>query len=127
VSEDIAGDVLDRAYDADETLTDETKRFIDRHITPGEKRTPAPSARRGAHTQKAGRRPPVRSAARACGYSRTRMKTSTALQVNAKINMIAKYSSMSPGPNFGNLARLQGNATIVASSLGSAPLETVTA
>jgi hypothetical protein len=55
------------------------------------------------------------------------MKTSTALQVNAKINTIAKYSSMSPGPNFGNLARLQGNATIVASSLGSAPLETVTA
>jgi hypothetical protein len=47
VSEDIAGQVLDRAYDADETLTDGTKRFIDRHITVGEKRPPAPSARRG--------------------------------------------------------------------------------
>jgi hypothetical protein len=47
VSEDIAGEVLDRAYDADETLTDGTKRFIDRHITSGEKRPPAPSVRRG--------------------------------------------------------------------------------
>jgi hypothetical protein len=47
VSEDIAGEVLDRAYDADETLTNGTKRFIDRHLTPGEKRPPAPSARRG--------------------------------------------------------------------------------
>jgi hypothetical protein len=46
VSEDIAGEMLDRAYDADETLTDGTKRFIDRHITPGEKRPPAPSVRR---------------------------------------------------------------------------------
>jgi hypothetical protein len=46
VSEDIAGEVLDRAYDADETLTDGTKRFIDRHISPGEKRPPAPSVRR---------------------------------------------------------------------------------
>jgi len=41
-----AGEVLDRAYDADETLTDGTRRFIDRHITPGEKRSPAPSVRR---------------------------------------------------------------------------------
>jgi hypothetical protein len=47
VSEDIAGEVLDRAYDSDETLTDGTKRFIDRHVTAGEKRPPAPSARRG--------------------------------------------------------------------------------
>jgi hypothetical protein len=47
VSEDIAGEVVDRAYDADETLTDGTKWFIDRHITPGERRPPAPSARRG--------------------------------------------------------------------------------
>jgi hypothetical protein len=47
MSGDIAGEVLDRAYDADETLTDGTKRFIDRHITAGDKRPPAPSARRG--------------------------------------------------------------------------------
>jgi hypothetical protein len=43
VSEDIANDVLDRAYDADETLTDSTKRFIDRYVTAGEKRPLAPS------------------------------------------------------------------------------------
>jgi hypothetical protein len=47
VSEDIAQEVLDQAHDADETLTDGTKRFIDRHVTPGEKRPPAPSVRRG--------------------------------------------------------------------------------
>jgi hypothetical protein len=41
VSEDIANEVLDRAYDADETLA--SKRFIDRHVTPGEKRPAAPS------------------------------------------------------------------------------------
>jgi hypothetical protein len=43
VSEDIANEVLDRAYDADETLAEGTKRFIDRHVTPGEKRPAAPS------------------------------------------------------------------------------------
>jgi hypothetical protein len=43
VSEDIAFEVLDRAFEADETLTDGTKRFIDRHISLGEKRPPAPS------------------------------------------------------------------------------------
>jgi len=47
VSEDIANDILDRACDADETLTDGTRRFIDRHVTPGEKRPPAPSVWRG--------------------------------------------------------------------------------
>jgi hypothetical protein len=46
VSEDIAGEIIDRAYDADETLTEATKRFIDRHMTPGEKRPPAPSVLR---------------------------------------------------------------------------------
>jgi hypothetical protein len=46
VSEDIAGEVLDRAYDADDNLTDATKRFIDRHVTAGGKRPPAPSVRR---------------------------------------------------------------------------------
>jgi hypothetical protein len=46
VSEDIAGEIIDRAHDADETLTEGTKRFIDRHATPGEKRPPAPSVRR---------------------------------------------------------------------------------
>jgi hypothetical protein len=46
-SEDIANEVFDRAFDAYEMLADGTKRFIDRHVTPGEKRPPAPSARRG--------------------------------------------------------------------------------
>jgi hypothetical protein len=48
VSEDIAGEVLERAFDADANLAEDTKLFIDRHITPGEKRPPAPSVRRGA-------------------------------------------------------------------------------
>jgi hypothetical protein len=43
VSEEIAYDVLDRAYDADTMLSASAKRFIDRHVTPGEKRPPAPS------------------------------------------------------------------------------------
>jgi hypothetical protein len=43
VSEEIAYDVLDRAYDADTTLSAGAKRFIDRHVTPGEKRPAAPS------------------------------------------------------------------------------------
>jgi hypothetical protein len=47
VSEDVAHEVLDRTYDADDTLSEATKRFIDRHVTPGEKRPPAPSVRRG--------------------------------------------------------------------------------
>jgi hypothetical protein len=47
VSEDIAGEVLECAFDADDNLSDATKRFIDRHVTPGEKRPPAPSVRRG--------------------------------------------------------------------------------
>jgi hypothetical protein len=46
VSEDIAGEVLERAFDADDNLAEDTKRFIDRHVTPGEKRPPAPSVRR---------------------------------------------------------------------------------
>jgi hypothetical protein len=47
VSEDVAYEVLDRTYDADDTLSEATKRFIDRHVTLGEKRPPAPSVRRG--------------------------------------------------------------------------------
>ena len=47
VSENIANAVLDQAYDADDTLSEDTKRFIDRHVTGGEKRPPAPSVRRG--------------------------------------------------------------------------------
>jgi hypothetical protein len=47
ISEDIANAVLDQAYDADDTLSEDTKRFIDRHVTAGEKRPPAPSVRRG--------------------------------------------------------------------------------
>jgi hypothetical protein len=53
VSEDIAGEVLERAFDADDNLSDDTKRFIDRHVTPGEKRSPAPSLRRGADARHA--------------------------------------------------------------------------
>jgi hypothetical protein len=42
----VANDILDRGCDGDETLTDRAWRFIDRHVTPGEKRPPAPSERR---------------------------------------------------------------------------------
>jgi hypothetical protein len=48
VSEDIAGEVLERAFDADDNLSEDTKRFIDRHLTPGEARPPAPSLRLSA-------------------------------------------------------------------------------
>ncbi len=46
VSEDIAGDVLERAFNAADNLGEDTKRFLDRHMVPGEKRPPAPSVRR---------------------------------------------------------------------------------
>jgi hypothetical protein len=46
VSEDIACEVLRRAFDGDDNLSEGTKRFIDRHVTPGERRPPAPSMRR---------------------------------------------------------------------------------
>jgi hypothetical protein len=46
VSEEIAYDVLDRACDPDITLSAGAKRFIDRHVTPGAKRPPAPSVLR---------------------------------------------------------------------------------
>src|SRR6202163_4988582 len=51
VSEDIAGEVLERAFDADDNLGEDTKRFIDRHARPGEKRPSAASILRdtGAH------------------------------------------------------------------------------
>src|SRR5271154_3491601 len=45
LSEDIAEEVLKRAFDADDNLLEGTKRFIDRYVTPGEKRPPAPSVR----------------------------------------------------------------------------------
>ena len=45
VSEDVAGEIVDRAYDADETLTEGTKRFIDRH-NDLERRPPAASVGR---------------------------------------------------------------------------------
>jgi hypothetical protein len=49
--------VLDRAFDADDNLSGDTKSFIDRHVTPGEKRPPAPSLRRGVdHALRAGGR-----------------------------------------------------------------------
>src|ERR1700722_3707118 len=46
VSEEIAYDVLDRAYDADTTLSAGAKRFIDLHVITGVKRPPAPSVLR---------------------------------------------------------------------------------
>jgi hypothetical protein len=54
VSEEIAYDVLDRAYDADTTLSAGAKRFIDLHVTPSAKRPPAPSVLRelGQSTRK---------------------------------------------------------------------------
>ena len=48
VSEDIAGELLERAFDRDDHLTEDTKRFITRHMNLGEKRPPAPSVRREA-------------------------------------------------------------------------------
>jgi hypothetical protein len=45
VSEDMAGELLERAFDADDNLTEGTKRFINRHMKLGEKRPPAPSVR----------------------------------------------------------------------------------
>jgi hypothetical protein len=56
VSEDIAGEVLERAFDADDNLGEDTKRFIDRHVTPGEKRPPAPSLRRATGVAQARRK-----------------------------------------------------------------------
>jgi hypothetical protein len=43
VSEEIAYDVLDRAYDPGTTLGAGARRFIDRHVTTGMKRPAAPS------------------------------------------------------------------------------------
>jgi hypothetical protein len=61
VSEDIAGEVLERAFNADDNLGEDTKRFIDRHVRPGEKRPPAPSVRRDTGDDRAlrvgGRKP----------------------------------------------------------------------
>jgi hypothetical protein len=46
VSEDVANEVIDRAYDADTTLSLGAKRFVDRHVTADAKRPAAPSVRR---------------------------------------------------------------------------------
>jgi hypothetical protein len=46
VSEDCAGELLERAYDGDDILTEVTRRFITRHLNLGEKRPSAPSVRR---------------------------------------------------------------------------------
>src|SRR5580704_2495173 len=56
VSEDIAGEVLERAFDADDNLGEDTKRFIDRHVTPGDKRPAAPSVRRDDHAARVARK-----------------------------------------------------------------------
>ena len=54
VSKDIADELLQRACDADENLGKDTKRFIDRHMRPGEKRPPAASVRCGTGTDQGG-------------------------------------------------------------------------
>jgi hypothetical protein len=46
VSEDIAGELLERAFDSGDNLVEDTKRFIERHVNLGDKRPPAPSVRR---------------------------------------------------------------------------------
>ena len=56
VSEDVANEVLERAFDADKNLSEDTKRFIDRHMRPGEKRPPAPSMQRGTEISQAARK-----------------------------------------------------------------------
>jgi hypothetical protein len=53
VSEDIAGEVLERALNADDNLGEDAKRFIDRHVRPGDKRPAAPSVRRDTRTDQA--------------------------------------------------------------------------
>ena len=52
VSVDIANKVLERAFNANNDLSEDTKRFIDRHVGPGEKRPPAPSVQQVDSTQK---------------------------------------------------------------------------
>jgi hypothetical protein len=52
VSEDLAGALLERAFDDDVNLTEHTKRFIKRHMNLGEKRPPAPSVRRQVGDQR---------------------------------------------------------------------------
>jgi hypothetical protein len=56
VSEDIANEVLERVFDADENLSEDTKRFIDRHVSPGVKRQAASSVRRGMEISQASRK-----------------------------------------------------------------------
>ena len=56
VSEDIANKVLERAFDTNNDLSEDTKRFIDRHVSPGEKRPAAPSVRRGTEISQATRK-----------------------------------------------------------------------
>jgi hypothetical protein len=46
VSEDCAGELLERAFDGDAILTEVSRRFITRHLNLGEKRPSAPSVRR---------------------------------------------------------------------------------
>jgi hypothetical protein len=46
VSEDLVSEVLERAFDGDDTLSEAKKGFIDRHVPPGEKRPPARSIHR---------------------------------------------------------------------------------
>jgi hypothetical protein len=46
VSEDIAAELLERAFDRDDNLAEDTKRFIEQHVNLGDKRPPAPSVRR---------------------------------------------------------------------------------
>jgi hypothetical protein len=47
---------LAQAFDADDNLGEDTKRFIDRYVTPGGKRPPAPSLRRATEVDQARRK-----------------------------------------------------------------------
>jgi len=42
----IAGGMVERDFDADDNLSEDTKQFVDWHMAPGEKRPPALSVRR---------------------------------------------------------------------------------
>jgi hypothetical protein len=53
VSEDIANEVLERAFDADENFSEDTKRFIDRYVSPARSDPPAPSVRRATEISQA--------------------------------------------------------------------------
>jgi hypothetical protein len=65
--------VLQRAFDADENLGEDTKRFIDRHMGPGEKATAGVSSAGHRRRCELVAERPASSAARAQGLRRPRI------------------------------------------------------